>query len=114
MLQVSVDMSQMINNQFPVIYGLNPIPQGLLEPGNSIILAGYGVTANTVKGQQPQIPFALYEVSVPIATEQTCKSSNPTLADSASRWVWICVDGQGQKDSCVGDSGTISIQSDPR
>ena len=46
------------------------------------------------------------QVSVRIATEQRCKNSNPFLATFASRWVWLCVDGDGQKDSCEGDSGT--------
>mmetsp|Transcript_38889 Transcript_38889/g.122546 ORF Transcript_38889/g.122546 Transcript_38889/m.122546 type:complete len:338 (-) Transcript_38889:119-1132(-) len=105
LIEVSVDLSPLINNQFPKIDGLTTLPAGLLSPGNSIILAGFGVTANIQSGKPPEIPFALYEVSVPIATEQTCKNSNPSLATFASRWVWLCVDGEGQKDSCEGDSG---------
>ncbi|EKX41415.1 hypothetical protein GUITHDRAFT_142097 [Guillardia theta CCMP2712] len=102
---VSVDLASLINNQLPRIDGLTSLPPGLLVPNNDILLAGYGVTANIQPNQSPQIPFALYKVSVPIATEQTCKNSNPTLSRQASQWVWLCVDGQGKKDSCEGDSG---------
>lgn len=75
------------------------------EPGTLATVSGWGGLVGYAPGGSPpggqQYPDILYAVQVPIVSNDTCRTPNPSLLDSM-----ICAGLEaGGKDSCQGDSG---------
>lgn len=69
------------------------------EPGRSAVALGWGTTLDGLG----QYPADLYEVELPIVSNQTCKQAMPSADITESS---LCAgDADGGKDTCTGDSG---------
>jgi len=86
------------SKQVPLAY-LTPSLENLTQPRTILTVIGYG----TASEGADDIPGTLYQVNVPVVTQQVCQASysDNEIVDSM-----LCAGySKGGKDSCQGDSG---------